>query len=318
MEWLNKMNSAIDYIEMNLTEKIDYTQVANIACCSLSRFQNMFLFLTDITISEYIRRRRMALSAKELINSNIKIIDLSFKYGYESPAAFTRSFQSFHKASPSTVRKHGKYFDYPRISFHIKIMGGHFNMETNTNNTTTVYKNIVVKVSYLILEESFKFIGLGNKGMNPFDNIGVFTERYKKTVPNNVHEYTAFGIYTNLPDGNNWDYYFGVQVSTLSTIPDGLTGFDTQTKRFAVMSFGASSMFELVGDANGPGDAMKTAGEFIKDIWLPEHKDIAILNENGECGKVLVDGKIYHTGCFEAYPNNFDDVIEMQFYVPLK
>ena len=73
MEWLNKMNSAIDYIEMNITEKIDYAEAAGIACCSLARFQNMFLFITDITPSEYARRRRMVLSADELINSDIKI-----------------------------------------------------------------------------------------------------------------------------------------------------------------------------------------------------------------------------------------------------
>jgi len=49
MEWFNKMNSAIDYIEAKITEKVDYAQAAQIACCSLSRFQNMFQFLTDIT-----------------------------------------------------------------------------------------------------------------------------------------------------------------------------------------------------------------------------------------------------------------------------
>ena len=50
MEWLDKMNNAIDYIEANIIEKIDYIQAANIAFCSLSRFQNMFLFITDITL----------------------------------------------------------------------------------------------------------------------------------------------------------------------------------------------------------------------------------------------------------------------------
>jgi AraC family transcriptional regulator len=52
MEWLGKMNSAIEYIEANIVEKVDYVQAANEACCSLSRFQNLFMFITGITPSE--------------------------------------------------------------------------------------------------------------------------------------------------------------------------------------------------------------------------------------------------------------------------
>jgi AraC-like DNA-binding protein len=316
MEWFAKINSAIDYIEHNIKGRVDYEQAAQIACCSLSHFQNMFLFLTDITPSEYVKKRKMTLAAHELLNSYITITDLSFRYGYESPEAFTRSFKSFHGISPSEVRKTGKINDYSRLSFHLKILGGHMGTDTQL----TVYKNIVVKVNYLILEESFKFIGLGNKNLEPFENIGIFKENHKNKINNNVddNENMDFGMFTNLPNGTDWDYYYGVQVKDLDNIPTGLTGFDTQTKRFAVMSVGANSMFELVGDETGPSDAMMTAEEYTKNIWLPEHKDIAILDENGDFGKVLVDGKIYHTGCFEAYPKNCGEAIEMQFYIPLK
>lgn len=130
MEWLDKMNDAIRYIESHIEEKIDYTKVANIACCSLSRFQRMFTFVTDISISEYIRRRRMSLSAGELLNSDIKIIELALKYGYESPEAFTRAFQAFHGVNPTGVRKFGIYNNFSPITFQISINGGNFNMGT--------------------------------------------------------------------------------------------------------------------------------------------------------------------------------------------
>jgi AraC-like DNA-binding protein len=128
MEWLNKMNDAINYIEVHIAEKIDFAETARIACCSLSRFQRMFTFVTDITITEYIRYRRMALSAGELLSSDIKIIDLAMKYGYESPEAFTRAFQAFHGIPPTSVRKLGIYTSYSRLSFQITINGGNFNM----------------------------------------------------------------------------------------------------------------------------------------------------------------------------------------------
>lgn len=131
MEWLKKMNDAINYIEEHIEEKINYLTVAEIACCSLSRFQRMFSFATDITVAEYVRCRRMSLAANDLLNSDMKIIELAQKYNYESPEAFTRAYQVFHGVPPTSTRKLGIYSDYPRISFQIKINGGNFNMGIN-------------------------------------------------------------------------------------------------------------------------------------------------------------------------------------------
>lgn len=124
MEWLTRFNKAIDYIEEHLQEKIDYVEVAKCACCSVYHFQRMFSFITDISLSEYVRRRRLTLAALELQNSPIKIIDLSMKYGYDSPEAFARAFQIIHGITPSQARNPGVALKaYPRISFHISIKG---------------------------------------------------------------------------------------------------------------------------------------------------------------------------------------------------
>jgi AraC family transcriptional regulator len=130
MEWLDAMNAALAYIEAHIAEKIDYTRAAQIACCSLSRFQRLFAFVTDTTPAEYVRCRKMALAAEELLKSEIKVIDLALKYGYESPEAFTRAFQAFHGVPPSSARRLGIHSSYPRISFQISINGGNFNMGT--------------------------------------------------------------------------------------------------------------------------------------------------------------------------------------------
>jgi AraC family transcriptional regulator len=128
MEWLEKMNDALRYIESHLQDKIDLTKVARIACCSQSRFQRMFTFIADISVAEYVRRRRMSLAACELLNSDIKIIDVSSKYGYESPEAFTRAFQAFHGVSPTKARNQGIYKKYEPISIEITICGGQYNV----------------------------------------------------------------------------------------------------------------------------------------------------------------------------------------------
>lgn len=124
MKWLDNMNNAITYIENNLLEKMDYDKVAQAALCSAYQFQRMFTFISNMPLSEYVRRRKMTLAGFELQNSNIKIIDLALKYGYDSPEAFTRAFQLLHGITPSMARKKGVTIKaYPRISFQITIKG---------------------------------------------------------------------------------------------------------------------------------------------------------------------------------------------------
>jgi len=92
MDSLKEMNEALNYIEENLDGEVDFKKVARLALCSEYHFQRMFSFLAGVSLSEYIRRRRLTLAAFELNNSNIRIIDLAVKYGYKSADSFTRAF----------------------------------------------------------------------------------------------------------------------------------------------------------------------------------------------------------------------------------
>jgi AraC-type DNA-binding domain-containing proteins len=124
MDWLKRMNNALDYVECNLRNEIDMNVVAQKACCSSYNFQKMFSFITEVSLVEYIRRRRLTLAAFEIQNSDIKIIDVALKYGYESPVSFTRAFQALHGIVPSLARDGGVILKaYPRISFQISIKG---------------------------------------------------------------------------------------------------------------------------------------------------------------------------------------------------
>ena len=125
MEWIERLNKAINYIEENITKEIEYEQVAKIACCSTYHFQRMFAYMADVPLSEYIRRRRMSLAAVELQNDDKKIIDVALKYGYSSPTAFNRAFKSIHGVAPSFIKK-GEITTlkaFPPISFKINIKG---------------------------------------------------------------------------------------------------------------------------------------------------------------------------------------------------
>lgn len=124
MEWVQRLNNAINYIEENLSGDIKVEEAAKIACCSTYHFQRMFAYMSNITLTEYIRRRRMSLAAVELQSGDCKVVDISVKYGYDSPTAFNRAFKSVHGIAPSQAKENGVVLKaFPRISFKIMIKG---------------------------------------------------------------------------------------------------------------------------------------------------------------------------------------------------
>ncbi|TKI85596.1 AraC family transcriptional regulator [Bacillus mycoides] len=125
MESLKNMNAAMQYVEDNLTHEIDFKEVAKIAFCSEYHFKRMFSFLAGISLSEYIRCRRLTLAAFELKDSNAKVIDVAIKYGYNSPDSFTRAFQNLHGITPSEARSTSRSLKaYSPMTFQLSIQGG--------------------------------------------------------------------------------------------------------------------------------------------------------------------------------------------------
>ncbi len=124
MEWIERLNEAIGYMEEHLLDGIDYEQLGRIACCSSYHFQRMFTYMAGVPLSEYIRRRKMSLAAVDLQGKDMKIIDVAGKYGYSSPTAFNRAFQSVHGIAPSAVRNEGvPVKSFPAITFKIAVKG---------------------------------------------------------------------------------------------------------------------------------------------------------------------------------------------------
>lgn len=124
MSWIESIQKAINYIEAHLQETITMDQIAQEVNVSVFHFQRTFSILTDMSIADYIRRRRLTLAAQELINTDIKIIDLAYKYGYDSPEAFTKAFRKQHHVTPSDARKQqGPLQSYNRLVIQVSLKG---------------------------------------------------------------------------------------------------------------------------------------------------------------------------------------------------
>lgn len=124
MNMLKQLNTPINYIEANLCAEFDLDTAAGIACITADSFIRFFSYMTGMTLTEYVRRRRLTLAAKDLQHGKMPIIDIDMKYGYDSATAFSRAFAKQHGVAPSVYRKDGGSLKvYPPASFHIMIKG---------------------------------------------------------------------------------------------------------------------------------------------------------------------------------------------------
>jgi AraC family transcriptional regulator len=123
MNWIQIMNSTVDYIEANLTKKLYVCQIAEKGYYSSFHFQRMFTMIAGVTVADYVRRRRLTLAAQDLFNGE-KVIDVAMRYDYETPEAFTRAFKRLYDITPKDVKNCGVHLvAYPRLSFQISIKG---------------------------------------------------------------------------------------------------------------------------------------------------------------------------------------------------
>lgn len=248
MDIIDQLNAAVGYIEDNLAGEIDYAEIARVACASPYHFQRMFAAITDVPLSEYIRRRRLTQAALDLQGGGGKIIDIAMRYGYQSPDSFTRAFRAMHGVSPSQTRARGvKLKAYPRIIFALTIKG-------------------VAVMEYRIVEkEAFKVVGIKewitveneqNSTLIPQMWSNLPPEKYERIGSLANTELTGIlGICGDMYDGG-FDYW--IAAATTLPCPEGLLEKEIPALTWAV--------FEAVGPM--PGAIQAVWGRIFAE-WFP-------------------------------------------------
>lgn len=126
MEWAEAIGEAVKYMESHITENITMYEVADHVSISPFYFQKGFSLLCGYSIAEYIRNRRMALAGEELITSDITVMELAMKYGYDSPDSFTKAFSRFHGSTPLAVRRNKTMIKaFAPLKLTISLKGGY-------------------------------------------------------------------------------------------------------------------------------------------------------------------------------------------------
>ncbi|MBJ7960093.1 AraC family transcriptional regulator [Bacillus mycoides] len=254
MDSLKNMNAAMQYVEDNLTHEIDFKEVAKIAFCSEYHFKRMFSFLAGISLSEYIRCRRLTLAAFELKDSNAKVIDVAIKYGYNSPDSFTRAFQNLHGITPSEARNTIRSLKaYSSMTFQLSIQGGN-------------------EMNYRIEEkEPFQIIGIQKRVPIVFNGVNEeIASMWKSLTPqsiqtlkmlSNVNPNGIISASTNFSEGRmeekgELDHYIGV--ATTKDCPEQFAQLEVAASTWAI--------FEAVGPFP---DALQNVWGRIYSEWFP-------------------------------------------------
>lgn len=125
MEWITSVKKAIKYMDEHLMEPKCAENVANEVAISSFYLQKGFKIVTGYSVTEYIKNRRLYLAALDVIADKEKVIDLAFKYGYETPESFTKAFCRFHGVSPIQLKKDSsKIKVFLPLKIKITIQGG--------------------------------------------------------------------------------------------------------------------------------------------------------------------------------------------------
>lgn len=139
-----ELNKIIEYIENHLEEKIEYKELSKMIGVNEYTFQRIFSLISNVSISEYIRNRRLSNAGQELYLNNEKVIDVAIKYKYDNATAFSRAFEKFHGIKPSEVKKNPE-----RLKMYTKL---HFN-EINEQSKNIEYK-IVAREQMILYGKS--------------------------------------------------------------------------------------------------------------------------------------------------------------------
>ena len=260
------LQRAIDYIEENLCEELEISKIAARAYLSPFYFQRVFNAMAGLTVGEYIRSRRLTLAAEELSKSDIKVIDVALKYGYDSPDSFARAFAKFHGISPSSAKERGAHLKcFAPLKLDLMLKGGTF----------MNYK-IVEKSAFTVLGKCRRF-----NGETSYQEIPKFWDEHFASGDGEVVK-GMFGVCID-GDGKEFDYLIADIYFPWNEIPEG---FETRT-----VEASAWAVFRYEGECP---EALQTLNTQIWSEWLPNSKEYELaMNCNLEFYISETEGEIW-------------------------
>lgn len=252
MENLVRILRSIEFIESNLKESISLQDIADQACFSEFYFHKLFHLLIGDSPGEYIKKRRLYEAALDIKNSDVKVIDAAFDYGYQSPEAFSRAFSKHFGFSPIEVKNNqNRLIPYPKPALTL----------TDLNH---IHEGVSMEPE-IIEKEEMKFVGPVYYGDNNNNEIPEFWQKhFAKAAGISTNKNTGcYGVCfhtSDYVDKGMFHYMPAVEVVNFDLMPIETVGKIIPKHKYAV--------FTHKGKPDNLGDTYK----YIHGTWFPHKK----------------------------------------------
>jgi len=215
MNTAKQMNEAITYIEKHLLEEISLEDISQSIYTSKFHFARMFNFLTGMTVFEYIRNRRLTKAVQDLRKS-MRVIDVAYKYGYETPESFSKAFKRLHGVSPSKVKHYtGVLKVVPALSVHL-VLKGEEKMEYRI-----VDKD---KIHIVGLKRSITTVDNQNFKLIPAFWDEVMEDGSFQKINKYANDLGTMGVITNYNESSHsFDYYIAIEGQSIEGFDQAVT-----------------------------------------------------------------------------------------------
>ena len=271
MVWLASLKISIDYVEEHLFVDIDANEVADAVHISPYYFQKGFKIVTGYSIGEYLRNRRLYLAGIDVISGSResakeKIIDLAYKYGYDTPESFTKAFSRFHGMSPMQLRSHPHEIKvFQPLIIEISIKGGskmEFKVEKREAMKMIGFERVFsYDTSY---QEIPKF---WNEFCDKYCKQAGVNNQEEEEIRQTIAECIVgeFGVCVEDDAGENQFRYYIAGAYQGGSIPKGMTVFEIPASEWV--------KFKCIGSMP---NALQTVNTRIFKEWLPGNQEFEI------------------------------------------
>ncbi|WP_461612405.1 GyrI-like domain-containing protein [Clostridium sp. Marseille-QA1073] len=289
MDYFERIQNAIEFIEENLEEEIEINEVASKAFFSAFHFQRLFQAISGFSVQEYIRKRRLSKAAVLLKKTNKNILDIAIYYQYNSQEAFTRAFKGYFDITPAVYRKTNINVNKQnKINFldYRKNIKGEINM--NKPDIIILTKINIMGYEYKTNLNNYEYF----KNIPEFYNDFGKNEYYLR-IPQRSKPSICYGIACNFQDNGGFSFIIGEEIDTFSEdIDDNFINFEIPEGKYAE--------FKICGAV----DLVQNTRRYIYSNWLP--------NSNYE-RREGPDFEVTDV-CNSTFPNNMN----MKIYIPIK
>lgn len=224
------LNCIIDEIEEHLAEELDVDALASRMGTTGYHARRMFSSLAGMTVSEYVRRRRMTVAASD-VTGDEDLLSIAVRYGYGSTEAFGRAFRAVHGVSHGDVRRDGgPLCSQPQLRFRLTVEG-----------STPMDVRIIERPAFRLIGHAAR-IPLIHEGVNPHIQAHIASltadehERLKRlsnTDPAGLLQVSS-DVDADYAEGSELTYLHGVAVDSATEPPDDLDTIEVSAGSWAV------------------------------------------------------------------------------------